>query len=96
MENKTQQKYIRYNSFDTVELRYGYVQDKHYLFRGYILDYVVDDDTEKGFYDSVFLGQYRNSKYDFMGNYIRIQTTRMVLIEKYDYRLVGSIDLIVQ
>lgn len=87
------QEYVKYKSFDTVELRYGYEQNNHYLIRGYILDYTIDKNTEKGFYDSVYLGYYKDSDYNFMGHFIKIQTTRMVLIEKYDFNLVECIQL---
>jgi len=80
----------KFDKFDTVEIIYPGVKHKMYQFKGYLLEYLIDDDTIEGFYDSVYIGFYNNHQYTFMGHNIIIQTTRIVLVEKYDFKLLDS------
>ncbi len=78
--------YKKFNTFDTVEIFFPNIKGTEYKFRGYLLQYSIDENTKEGLYDSVFIGHYKTNYYDYIGNNTMIKRTRMVLIEKYDLR----------
>lgn len=91
-----------FDNFDTVEIISSSLRDDYnlnldlvYEFRGYLLSYEIYRDTAKGCYDSVYIGHYKkhqfNYQFNFMGHNVRMQTTRIVLLEKYDLKLMTSL-----
>jgi len=81
-----------YDTFDTVVVSYNNVVSKC-MYKFFLLSYQNNKDTGHGFYNSVFVGKYNKQHYEFMG-YSVLRTTRMVLVEKYDYRLIESSEFV--
>lgn len=79
-----------YNIFDTVEIQYPkevylHMEDFDSHKRGYLLSYVWND----SFFDDVVIGFYKEAKPFKCGSYVKINTCRMVLIEKFDSKLMS-------
>ena len=81
-----------FDAFDTVAVSYHNVASKG-MYKFFLLSYQNNKDTGHGFYNSVFVGKYNKQHYEFMG-YSVLRTTRIVLIEKYDYRLIDSSEFV--
>lgn len=82
-----------FSTFDTVEILFPDIKGTEYKFRGYLLQCSIDENSKKGLYDSVFIGHYKKYHHQYVGNNVIIQTTRMVLIEKFDSKVLASIFL---
>lgn len=81
-----------FDAFDTVAVSYHNIASKG-MYKFFLLSYRNDKNTEPGFYNSVFVGKYNKQHYEFMGHSV-LRTTRMVLVEKYDYRLIESSEFV--
>lgn len=75
-----------YSPFDTVEVTYTRLISNTYNLKSFLLSYRIKNKSDEC-YSDVFVGLANKKNYTFMGDYIMLKTTRMVLIEKYDYKL---------
>lgn len=78
-----------YSAYDTVEVSYPHMVNNGYKLKSFLLSYHIHAKTDE-YYSDVFVGLTNKKIYTFMGDNVILKTTRMVLNEKYDYRLMGS------
>ncbi len=81
-----------YSPYDTVELSYPRLLNNSYRLKSFLLSYYIHTTGEymDEYYSDVFVGLPNENLYNFMGDNVMLKTTRMILIEKYDYRLMEA------
>lgn len=79
-----------FDELDTVEIYCSVLEGKKQ--KGFLLNWLIRPWTFNGCYDEVSIGRPR-LKYEFKwGDDILINTTRLVLVEKYDNELVSLLN----
>lgn len=83
-----------FKPFDTIEVSFPKSDEEPELIRGILL-YFEKSINIKGLYNTVFMNvkefkELRNNWWSFLGNNVKINTTRLVLVEKIDFGLIQS------
>jgi len=88
-----------FDVFDTVKVQHrnkrviSSKDNKGYFISGYESNVLSLDTEFKKTFDIVILGYYNNNNSSYLGNNIYISSTKMVLIEKTDFRLNDALEL---